>query len=237
MEIFLAWFPRGSVAGAGFRDTPSCCRANRLRPSPLAPIILPLSHPRLILPLNKFWILSSPKIITPSVYTSGGSFIQSVSFDLRADSNSFFDFDGDVGSLNSQATPVLGTLTGLTSGDIGFIFTNLVSGIASHPATLTFTFAPGSFGPGDAFSWGADTEFFVRDVPTPGGVFGEGGAIFAAVLESGQSSSLPFFTINEFVSVAAISICPCPVPLPPALLLFGSGLLGVWGLQRRQKNS
>jgi hypothetical protein len=170
-------------------------------------------------------------------YTSGGSFIQSVSFDLRADSNSFFDFDGDVGSLNSQATPVLGTLTGLTSGDIGFIFSNLVSGIAGHPATLTFTFAPGSFGPGDSFSWGADTEFFVRDVPTPGGVFGEGGAIFAAVIESGQSSSLPFFTINEFVSVAAISICPCPVPLPPALLLFGSGLLGVWGFKRRRKNS
>ncbi len=170
-------------------------------------------------------------------YTSGASFIQSVTFDLSADTDAFFDFDGDIGSLNYQTTPVLGTLTGLIPGDISSAGSNFVSGNPLHPATLTFNFAPGSFGPGDAFSWGADTEFFVRDVPTPGGVFGQGGAIFSAVLESGQSSSLPFFTLNEFVSVAAISICPCPVPLPPALLLFGSGLLGVWGLHRRQKSS
>jgi hypothetical protein len=166
-------------------------------------------------------------------YTSGVSFIQSVTFDLRADVGGFFDFDGDLGSLNSQTIPVLGTLTGLAPNDVSYVFSNFVGGNSLRPATLTFNFAPGSFGPGDSFSWGADTEFFVRDNPTPGGVFGEGGAIFSALLESGQSSSLPFSRINEFASVASISICPCPVPLPPALLLFGSGLLGVWGLKRR----
>jgi hypothetical protein len=33
-----------------------------------------------------------------------------------------------------------------------------------------------------------------------------------------------------------INEIPAPIPLPPALYLFGSGLLGLWGLSRRQKN-
>jgi hypothetical protein len=163
---------------------------------------------------------------------TAGLFIQSVTFNITADADGFFDFDG-AGNFGGLTAPAIGTLVGLVAGDISFIPSNFVGGDNAHPAVLTINFAPGSFGPGDSMRFSADTDFFISD-PTPGGVFGQGGAIFSAVLESGQFGSTPFIEIISDASVAPLSFCE-PIPVPPALWLFGSGLVGLIGLRRYRR--
>jgi hypothetical protein len=166
---------------------------------------------------------------------SAESFIQSVTFDITADADAFFDFDGSA-SFNNATAPVIGALAGLAAGDISFAFSNFVGGIPSNPAVVTFTFAPGSFGPGDSLRFSADTDWFVSD-PAPGGAFGQGGAIFSAILESGQSGSTAFIKLITDASVAPIeiSVPAPPVPVPAALWLLGSGLVGLFGFRRFSK--
>jgi hypothetical protein len=177
-------------------------------------------------------------------YFDGASFIQSVTFDLTDVAGAFFDFDGDAsfsptGLAPFATAPLIGTLTGLVPTDVAsFVYANIVPGSGTgggpdNPATLTINFVPNSFGPGDSFFFAADTDGVDGD---SGGSFGQEGVIFSALLESGQSFSTEFVKLTNNFSVASITSCPCPIPVPPALYLFGSGLLGMWGLRRKQKN-
>ena len=83
-------------------------------------------------------------------FQAGGvnRFIQSVTFELSADGDAYFDLDGN-GNFGNTTSPVLGTLTGLLAGDISFVFLDPVGGDPLHPAQLRLDFAPGSFGVGD----------------------------------------------------------------------------------------
>jgi hypothetical protein len=163
-------------------------------------------------------------------FQSGSGFIQSVTFDLTADPDGFFDFDG---ASFGTAGPLLGTLSGLDLADITFSTNTFEGGDPGHPQVLIFEFAAGSFGIGDSFRFAADTDFFVTS-PTPGGLIGDGGAIFSAVLEGGESGSATFVRISDTVSEASADI-GVAVPEPSMLALIGTGLAGIGFAMRRRR--
>ena len=174
---------------------------------------------------------------TPNMYevafTSGlaGEFVASVSINLAADPAGFFDFDG-IGSFADATTPVFGAMSGLVAGDITPVFGNLIGGDPQHPSLLTFNFLPGTFGVGDFFRFGADTDFFVSD-PTPGGAFGAAPAVFSVVLQGGASGSDPFDVVTpNFLSFARVTITPA-APEPATLVLLGLSA-GAVALRRRR---
>jgi hypothetical protein len=166
-------------------------------------------------------------------FLAGTGFIHSVTFDISADPDAFFDFDGN-GSYNDSTAPVIGAMGGLTIADFSSLaYSNFVDGDFSHPSVLTFYFAPESFGVGDYFRFSADTDFFVSD-PAPGSVFAEGGAIFSALLEDGSSGTDIFRPYGSINSIAFVETSPSPVPIPATFWLFGSGLIGVVGIMRKR---
>ncbi len=169
----------------------------------------------------------SDNVSTPDFYgvqfLSGpvSSFIQSVTWDISSDTNAFFDFDG-AGSFGNATLPVVGARVGLTMADISFTLIGAVGGNSQHPNILRANFFPGSFGIGDSFRFGADTDFFVFD-PAPGSVFGNGGAVFSVLLESGQSASSNFVVVNTQQSLATVNVNQQAVPEPSSLIIFVIG--------------
>jgi len=159
--------------------------------------------------------------ITPDYYgvafTAGepGATISSVTFALPF---GFFNFDGATSFMNATA-PVLDlpSLSGLSAGDISFSF------IGNQPPSLTVNFAPGSFGIGDSFHFGADVEGLGSKI---GGVFGGVGATFSATLGSGLSGTAPFRTDTSVASFATLTV---PEPSSFVLsLIYGVAGLTVW---------
>lgn len=163
-------------------------------------------------------------------FASGSGFIQSVTFDLSADADAYFDFDG-AATYGDVTYPVIGALTGLVEGDIGFALSGSIGGDPLRAQFLTFNFAPDSFGVGDIFRFSADTENFVGDAPTPGGYFGSG-AVFSVLLQDGSGGAAAFVTQSDLQSIA--SVHTSVVPLPAALPLFLCALasLGIMGWRR-----
>jgi hypothetical protein len=172
---------------------------------------------------------------TPDMYeiafTSGavGEFVASVSIDLGADPDAFFDFDA-IGSFAGATSPVFGAMGGLVGGDITPVFGNFIDGDPQHPSLLTFNFLAGSFGIGDFFRFAADTDFFVSE-PAPGSAFGEAPAVFSVVLQGGAAGSDAFDVVNISLSFARVTITPS-APEPATLVLLG---LGAGAVARRRR--
>ncbi|EDX74478.1 type I secretion target GGXGXDXXX repeat protein domain protein [Coleofasciculus chthonoplastes PCC 7420] len=128
------------------------------------------------------------------------SYIQSVTLDLRAgsDTNAFFDFPGG----NSPFGPVLSTLNGLNASDVTFTPNTGIS------PTLTLNFAPNSFGVGDSLRFGADTDWLSGGFgisSESGGAFGAQDVSFTVTLQDGTSFLSTFDTVSSTQSIAEIS--------------------------------
>ena len=143
-------------------------------------------------------------------------FIQSVTYDLSVDAGAFFDLDGGQ-NFGRKTEPYLGTLVGLTAGNITFDLLDPVDGDPLHPARLRFNFTADSFGVGDSLRFAADTDFFVSD-PAPGSVFGQAGAPISATMFGGAFGSANFAVVSDTRSEAIIT----PEPATVALLGLGS---------------
>lgn len=138
---------------------------------------------------------------------SAGNFVQSISYDISADIDGFFDLDG-VTNFGNAVEPVVqvSSLVGLNAGDITWSFSG------NHPNVITANFAPGSFGAGDEFRFACETDLFVAD-PCKGGNFSIGGAIFSVQLEGGPATSSTFALINSEVAVATVDFSNCKLSL------------------------
>jgi len=188
------------------------------------------------------------------IFSSGTGSIQSATFTLDSPV-AYFDFDGSFFLNNTfppgihGVEPVLGVLTGLSAADISFPLA-AVDGVLGgcdgsypgpclgHPTTLTFTFAPLSFAPGDSFRFSADVD----GTGGSGGSFGALGTSFSVLMSSGETFSAPFVTLSDNHSEAAIAIREedaAAVPTPPTFPLFatGLGLLFVMAVRRRRLRS
>jgi hypothetical protein len=105
----------------------------------------------------------------------------------------------------------------LAPPDITFRFAGL------HPTVLTVDFAPGTFGVGDSFRFGADIDDLGSKL---GGVFGAG-ATFSVTLGSGASGTVPFHTVTSVASTATVTDADfAPVPEPGTFLLVLAGAAG-----------
>lgn len=153
-------------------------------------------------------------------FTSGTGFIQSVTLDLNSISAvARFDFDGS-GSFSNATAPVIGALSGLTGGDIGFVTSDFP--FTNNPQILTFNFVAGTFGVGDFFRFSADVDNF----PTTAAGF-VGTQIFSVLLENGSTGVGTFVdTTNQGFPTAAAAavISEAPVPEPATAALLGLGL-------------
>jgi hypothetical protein len=150
-------------------------------------------------------------------------YIGSITYDITVVSGAFFDFDGDA-CFGNATYPVLATLVGLNAADITWEFLDPVEGFNAtepdlgdwldpfgggrdplHPARLVFHFAAGSFGVGDSFTFGADTDWFVSD-PAPGSVFGAAASPFTVTLETGPSETEVFTVVSDVLSVVTVIV-------------------------------
>ena len=161
-------------------------------------------------------------------FTDGDGYVKSVTFDLTADNNAYFDFDG-VFTYGNAKKPILGTLIGLNSADITFSTSGAIGGYASHPSSLTFSFATGSFGAGDSFRFSADTDALGIGVPDSGVTMADSGVIFSVLLEDGFQRSAVFEAINDD---AALAVVHSAEPSSWALTLLALGII-VWRARRR----
>ena len=109
--------------------------------------------------------------------------------------------------------------------------------------TLTITFAANSFGVGDFFRFGFDTDG-LGTAPGSGEDFGDFSVPVTVELESGDTGAASFFVtqVNEGPggpipqSIAQVDTGARSVPEPGSALLLGLGVLGA-GLIRRKRRS
>ena len=152
-------------------------------------------------------------------------FIQSVTLDLQAgsDSDAYFDLSGP-----GSSGPDIGSLNGISAGDVTF------TPDSGDTSTLTLNFAAGSFGVGDSIRFGADTDNLRNN---SGGDVGRRSVGFTVTFENGSSYSTSFNKITRkwsYAKIKADDCCGTAVPTPGAA---GLGLLMLAGLGARRRRS
>lgn len=170
-------------------------------------------------------------------------FVKSVFIDLAAggDNDAYFDFSGFSPTLN------LDSLQGVEASDI--TFTSLegseVLATSFNPedgdtSLLQISFAEGSFGIGDSFQFGAETDFLTEDVRDDGDDFARAGVALTIELEDGSMETVTFSEVANNHSQVVQSIVyaadtPDPVEVPEPFSVLGLltvGVLGGVGLKR-----
>lgn len=164
-------------------------------------------------------------------------FIKSVTFDLTETLEAISDAYFDPIELGFDATPKVGLASGINIGDISFSPVERGTGpLGFGPSSLTISFALGSFGLGDFFTFGADSNavgsdsldflaflnpFFMDDVTLfndTGADFANAGVRFLVELESGETSSSIFQQAGLFSSLAELGIAQFPNGTETAML-------------------
>ncbi len=157
------------------------------------------------------------------------AFVESITFDLGVDVDAAFD-NRDFFFYN--ASPEVGQLNGLTAGDISFSTVTRNDFDNPNPTTsLTVSFAEGSFGLGDWFTFGVDTNAVGNDsIPQlslfnaltndelstlndAGDDFGEAGVTFSVNFENGKSGE-GTFAVAGGVPLTSIAQASVDVPEP-----------------------
>lgn len=157
--------------------------------------------------------------------TGGSGFIQSVIFDLQAgsDSNAMFDLRD-----NGGYGPVIGSLSGLSTGDVTFSPGN------TRSSTLTLDFVAGSFGAGDSIRFGADTDYLGNNSAASVGWAGVG---FTVTFENGETVSSQFSQRYGCLSQAKVTSTNCGGTAVPTPAAAGLGLTLLGGLTMRRRRS
>ncbi|NEP18838.1 MAG: hypothetical protein F6J97_18385 [Leptolyngbya sp. SIO4C1] len=165
--------------------------------------------------------------------------VKSITLDLTETRESESDAYFDPIDLGFDATPEVGQTLNIDESDI--TFSEVARGAPNAPlgpSTLTASFAPGSFGAGSAFTFGADTnsvgsDFFpflipfepffedpVSEFNDTGADFGIAGIRFLVELESGETGAALFEQTGLLSSTAMVSFS-----LPGENVSSGSGLV------------
>ncbi|MEM9416339.1 MAG: MYXO-CTERM sorting domain-containing protein [Planctomycetota bacterium] len=158
-----------------------------------------------------------------------GTFIQSVTIDLRAgsDANAYFDLSGGAFGSGGAYGPAIGQLNGLNASDVSFSPEN------GDSSTLTLTFDAGTFGVGDSIRFGADTDRLGWN--DDGADPGRKGVGFTVTFEDGSSYTTRFFKTSGWTSEANVYHDCTAIPTPGAAAM-GMILLGGLGVRRRRKS-
>ena len=159
-------------------------------------------------------------------FVEGDALVKSVTFDLSADWNAYFDFDGS--SFQGAKAPVIGALSGLTLADITVKTSGAIGGYSTHPSLLSFSFAKGSFASGDSFRFSADTDALGFGIPDSGSTIGDSGVMFNVLFEDGRSFDAVFETQSNQVATAVV---PNPEPGTWVLMLLAFSIF-VWRARR-----
>lgn len=164
-------------------------------------------------------------------------FVKSVFIDLAAggDNDAYFDFSGFAPMVNSDS------LQGIETSDI--TFTSLagsdVLATSFNPddgdtSLLQISFAEGSFGIGDSFQFGAETDFLAADVRDDGDDFARAGVALTLELEDGSMETVTFSEVANnnsqiIQSIVYAADTPDPVEVPEPFSIFGLLTVGVLG--------
>lgn len=101
-------------------------------------------------------------------------------------------------------------------------------------STVTAAFDYGAWAPSNCVTLGCAGVSFAADVAavTWSGVYGESYSLWYSwsFMDAAPGAAIPTQYLLHLQGVVVSA-----VPLPPALWLFGSGLLGVWGVARRKQ--
>ena len=164
--------------------------------------------------------------------------IKSIQIDLAAggDRNAFFDYSAYSPTLN------LSSLQGLIESDITFtplkdveVFDSTFNPDEGDTSVLQISFAEGSFGVGDSFKFGAETDNLDIGSRDDGDDFARSGVSITLELEDGTVETVTFSEVENNHSIAISSIihaaqAPEPVAeIPEPLSLFGLFTVGVLG--------
>ncbi len=170
--------------------------------------------------------------------TESDLFIQSITFDLAAggDQDAFFDYSGYAPTLN------LSSLQGLTGSDITFtslpgteVFSPFFNPDDGDTSALKISFESGSFGIGDAFKFGAETDSLNADIRDDGDDYARAGVEIILELEDGTIETVTFQEVENNHSIAIQSIIQTNQPpepeeeIPEPVSIFGLLTAGLFG--------